>query len=79
MRLSAADNVGLFPLCFDKAQQLFDQYGSEERFRRFREMNPEVTRQWDRPPNPPQAGRKREVADRLKTLRTQGAPARDAP
>ena len=50
---------------FDKAQQLIDQYGTEEGLRRLRESDPEAARQFEgHPPNPP-AGR--------------GASARDAP
>lgn len=32
---------------FDKAQQLIDQYGTEEGLRRFREMDPEAAQQFD--------------------------------
>ena len=39
---------GLSPDRFDKAQQLIDQYGTEEGLRRFREMDPEAARQFER-------------------------------
>jgi len=37
---------------FDKAQQLIDQYGTEEGLRRLREMDPEAARQFDRERRP---------------------------
>ena len=56
---------GLSPERFDKAQQLINEYGTEDGLRRLREMDPEAARQFEgHPPNPP-AGR--------------GASARDAP
>ena len=41
---------------FDKAQQLIDQYGTEEGLRRLREMDPEAARQFERG-HPPQSPR----------------------
>ena len=45
---------------FDKAQQLIEQYGSEEGLRRFREMDPQAARQFERerrkPPAPSESG-----------------------
>ena len=38
----------LSPERFDKVQQLIDQYGSEEGLRRFREMDPEAARRFER-------------------------------
>ena len=46
---------GLSPERFNEAQQLIDQYGTEEGLRRFREMDSEAARQFERerrqPPN----------------------------
>ena len=52
MRLSAADNAGLFPSRFDRAQQLIDQYGPEEGLRRLKESDPEAARQFERERRP---------------------------
>ena len=38
---------------FDKVQQLIDKYGSEEGLRRFREMDPEAARQFEREQHKP--------------------------
>ena len=42
----------LSPERFNKAQQLIDQYGSEEGLRRFRQMDPEAARQFESVPRP---------------------------
>ena len=42
----------LSPERFEKAQQLIDQYGSEEGLRRFREMDPEAARQFEQERRP---------------------------
>lgn len=47
---------GLSPERFNRAQQLIDEYGSEEGLRRLREMDPEAARQFEQPP--PQSPRK---------------------
>ena len=39
---------GLSPEQRDQAKQLFDQYGTKEGLRRFREMDPEAARQFER-------------------------------
>ena len=39
---------GVSPDRFDKAQQLIDEYGTEEGLRRLREMDPETARQFER-------------------------------
>ena len=39
----------------EQAQQLIDQYGSEEGLRRFREIDPEAAQQFDRERRPPPA------------------------
>ena len=39
---------GISPERFGRAQQLIDQYGTEEGLRRFREMDPEAARQFER-------------------------------
>lgn len=44
---------GLSPERLGKVQQLIDQYGSEEGLRRFREMDPEAARQFERGRKPP--------------------------
>jgi hypothetical protein len=48
--LPTSEGIGvqLSPERFDKAQQLIDQYGTEEGLRRFREMDPETARRFDR-------------------------------
>ena len=46
----------LSPERFDKAKQLFDQYGTVEGLRRLREMDPEAARQFERG-HPPQSPR----------------------
>ena len=43
----------LSPVPFNRAQQLIDQYGSEEGLRRLREMDPEAARQFERERRPP--------------------------
>ena len=43
---------GLSPEHFDKAQQLIDQYGTEEGLRRLRETDPEAARQFERERSP---------------------------
>ena len=43
---------GLSPDRFDKAQQLIDQYGTEEGLRRLRESDPEAARQFERERRP---------------------------
>ena len=40
--------TGLSPAQREQAKQLFDQYGTEEGLRRFREMDPEAARQFER-------------------------------
>ncbi len=40
--------AGLVPEQRDQAKQFFDQYGTEEGLRRFREMDPEAARQFER-------------------------------
>ena len=42
----------LSPERFEKAQQLIDQYGTEEGLRRFREMDPEAARQFEQERRP---------------------------
>ena len=42
-----SDQERVSPERFDKAQQLIDQYGTEEGLRRFREMDPEAARQYE--------------------------------
>ena len=44
---------GLSPERFDKAQQLIDQYGTEEGLRRLRAMDPEAARQFEREQHKP--------------------------
>ena len=43
---------GVSPERFNKAQQLIDQYGTEEGLRRFREMDPEAARQFEQERRP---------------------------
>ena len=40
--------AGLSPAQREQAKQLFDQYGTEEGLRRFREMDPKAARQFER-------------------------------
>lgn len=47
--------AGLSEERFSKAQQLIDRYGSEEGLRRFREIDPEAARQFEREGRPPPA------------------------
>lgn len=42
------DHEELSPKRFSKAQQLIDQYGTDEGLRRLREMDPEAARQFER-------------------------------
>ena len=53
--LPTSEGIGvqLSPERFDKAQQLFDQYGTEEGLRRFRDTDPEAARQFDGSGKPP--------------------------
>ncbi len=44
---STVSHEGLSPEHFDKAQQLIDQYGTEEGLRRLREMDPEAARRFE--------------------------------
>ena len=48
--LPTSEGIGvqLSPERFDKAKQLFDQYGTEEGLRRFRDTDPEAARQFER-------------------------------
>ena len=52
---------GLSPERFNNAQQLIDQYGTEEGLRRLREMDPEAARQFERERRPAPS---RDVPDR---------------
>ncbi len=54
----------LLPDRFDKAQQLIDQYGTEEGLRRLREMDPEAARQFERERHQPPS---REVPDEVES------------
>ena len=51
---------GLSPEQREQAKQFFDQYGSEEGLRRFRERDPDAARQFERerhkPPVPSESG-----------------------
>ncbi len=48
--IEAELSEGLSPERFDKAQQLIDQYGSEEGLRRLRKSDPEAARRFERHP-----------------------------
>ena len=56
---------GLSPKRFDKAQQLIDQYGSEEGLRRLRDMDPDAARRFEREQSSPPV---REEVDKGKSL-----------
>ena len=58
--IEAELNQGLSPEQFDKAQQLIDQYGTEEGLRRLRESDPEAAQQFERERSPKPA---RDVPD----------------
>ena len=53
--IEAELNKGLSPEHFNKAQQLIDQYGTEEGLRRLRESDPEAARQFERERSPKRA------------------------
>ena len=55
--IEAELSEGLSPDLFDKAKQLIDQYGAEEGLRRFREMDPDAARRFERG-HPPQSPRR---------------------
>ena len=57
---------GLSPERFDKAQQLIDQYGTEEGLHRLQKMDPEAARQFERErsPKPPRDVPEREQSER---------------
>ena len=50
--IEAELSEGLSAASFDKAQQLIDQYGTEEGLRRLRESDPEAARQFESVPRP---------------------------
>lgn len=64
-RIESELSEGLSPDRFDKAQQLIDQYGTEEGLRRLREMDPEAARRFEsdksRPGREPRLAPSRDV------------------